>query len=181
MKRVFCRCFTLVELLTVIAVIAVLSAIGFGTYSTAQNKSRISATRSLVENVANAFEATRAEVGYMPASSGWEELKFDTETIKGTDYFTVSLGDDKFKAAFAKNIDGELVRKFLDGDKLTDSWGNQVYYRYPGIANRTNCAVISAGPDGGFGTGTADSPKNLNNISNFKSSGDWACDDVANF
>lgn len=191
MKRVFCRYFTLVELLTVIAVIGVLAAIGFGTYSTAQNKSRISATRALVENVASAFEAARAEVGYMPVTQNGSEKQFWGLSIQGSSSGTWNLKvansavDAKFQAAFAKNIDVELLFKFKEGNrtgngKLIDSWGNQIYYCYPGIANNAKCSVISAGPDGVFGNSTtATTPSS--SLSNYKTSGEWACDDIANF
>ncbi len=191
MKRVFCRYFTLVELLTVIAVIGVLAAIGFGTYSTAQNKSRISATRALVENVANAFEAARAEVGYMPMTKEGTTKHFRALSIRFSgDAWELNVKDStvdaKFQAAFAKNVDVELLFKFKEGNrtengKLIDSWGNQIYYCYPGVANNAKCSVISAGPDGTFGTGNNDDPENLTNVSNYKTSGEWACDDVANF
>ncbi|MCQ2352569.1 MAG: type II secretion system GspH family protein [Victivallaceae bacterium] len=192
MKRVFCRYFTLVELLTVIAVIGILAAIGFGTYSTAQNKSRISATRALVENVANAFEAARAEVGYMPVTQVGTTKHFRALTVDaGNDYLEIdvdgwsSSGKTKFQKAFAKNVDGELLQRFMEENKLKDSWGNQIYYCYPGIANNAKCSVISAGPDGTFGKDNDETPSSSTPgdpaLPKYKSSGEWICDDIANF
>ncbi len=182
-KLIHCR-FTLVELLIVIAIIGVLAALGFGIYSVAQNKSRISATRSLVENVANAFESAKSEVGFAPQEKAWAELHFAEVTIGSETYFTLSCSGkkyEKFQQAFAKYIDAEMIRKYLDGNKLIDAWGNPIYYCYPGIANQAQCCVISAGPDEGFGKSKKEQVTEVNAVTEFKTGSEWVCDDIGNF
>lgn len=59
--------FTLVELLTVIAVIAILMAILIPSVSTVRRRAAISKTRSQFSQYATAYELFRAEMGYYPS------------------------------------------------------------------------------------------------------------------
>jgi prepilin-type N-terminal cleavage/methylation domain-containing protein len=58
--------FTLVELLTVIAVIGILAAILIPTVGTVQNSARKTATRALFTSVIGGIELFRTEYGYLP-------------------------------------------------------------------------------------------------------------------
>ena len=63
------RRFTLVELLAVMALIAILSSIGFGVYSYAKGKARESATQAVLKQFEAGVEAFRNRNGYYPYSA----------------------------------------------------------------------------------------------------------------
>ncbi len=73
------RRFTLIELLAVVALIAILSAIGFGSYSYAKGKAREAATESLMKQIEAGLENFRTRNGFYPSSgtdNGFHEIKF---------------------------------------------------------------------------------------------------------
>ena len=71
------------------------------------------------------------------------------------------------------------MNRFLDGTEVIDSWGNAVYFRYPGVLNKGGFDLISAGSDGAFGTGAADTPSGT--LTDYRDGAEWICDDIANF
>ena len=60
--------FTLIELLVVISIIAILSTIGFLTYTTVLKQGRDSKRQSDLRSIQSALEQYRADVGNYPAS-----------------------------------------------------------------------------------------------------------------
>lgn len=74
--------FTLIEVLTVVAIIAMLSALGFAGVRFAQNKSRQSDTTALIQDVSKSIEEYRQERGNYPRPAMDEE---ETQ-IEGTSW-----------------------------------------------------------------------------------------------
>ena len=63
--------FTLIELMVVISIIAILSGIGFATYSGLNKKTRDSRRKVDLEVIRQALELYRSDVGIYPGSNGW--------------------------------------------------------------------------------------------------------------
>ena len=106
-------------------------------------------------------------------------LKVDVDNTK---LFLESndMGEKAYKL-FVKSVDGESLNSILDDDKqICDAWGQPLYICFPGKFNKGGIDIISAGGDGGYGSGGADEP--TDDISKYKDGeGDVICDDISNF
>jgi len=201
--------FTLVELLAVMALISILSAIGFGVYSYAKNKSKESASEALLGQITAGLESFNAKHHRYPSSGGsFQPVKFTFGNSDGTlseidfggetlELQSISDSDPQAKKkrmknelfeSFAKAVDMQTIKNNLtppDSNgvcELVDAWGGKIYYRSPGKFKTGSYDLISAGPDGGFGTGGASTPPNGDSdLSKFRDSGEKVCDDLFNF
>ena len=173
------RRFTVVELLAVMALIAILSALGFGVYSYAKGKARESATEALLKQVEAGLESFHTKNGYYPRSKdkdfwpitialdngtvtsigfGYKKSSAHASDNKDYTFFRVSSPSTKVARmknerleAFTKAVDMEVLKSNLDADgALTDAWGNRIYYRSPGLFKPGGYDLLSAGPDGLF-------------------------------
>lgn len=171
--------FTLTEVLVVVFLIGVLTAIGFGMYSYAMNSARESATRALFSRLDAALESCNTKFGYIPISQNKEftilrvkDCSDKTYPVPGdakTKNFSYVIGfegkdpdlpsDDAERQSlglwmeeFMKTLDIESLQKnFVRDGQLVDAWGNPVYYCYPGKFNKTSYDLYSPGADGRFG------------------------------
>ena len=193
--------FTLTEILVVVFLIGVLTAIGFGMYSYAMNSAKESGTRALLTRLEAALETCNTKFGYIPTtiSSGgnvaFKEIQFeidsDTGTIKSLSFDESGEVSDDYLKEFLRTIDAENLKKNLQqsGDHyvLVDGWGNTIYYAYPGRFNKTGYDLYSAGADGRMGssaTGAATaSTLGGASITDFRdsSTNEVVCDDIFNF
>lgn len=200
MKKI--RRFTLVELLAVMAIIAILSGIGFGAYSYANNKAKESSTEALMKQIEAGLESFHTKNGYYPKSNGdFSVIAFTSATdgtISKVNFGTTELekntGDtlsrkqrmenESFES-FTKALDWEVIKKHLNNsNELEDAWGGKIYYCAPGLFNKGSFDLISAGPDGEFSSESKADPKKSNNLvlGNFREDGGARlCDDLFNF
>ena len=198
------RRFTLVELLAVIALIAVLSAIGFGTYSYAKGKAQETATEALMKQIEAGLEGFHTKAGYYPKSNNddfsvikftfaadgtLDKIEFGGETLEKQ---SISDGDSQAKKkrmknerleAFSKAVEMEVIKSNLDNDGvLTDAWGGKIYYRSPGKFKTGSYDLVSAGPDEKFGKDSAADPTGITDLGKFReNAGEHVCDDLFNF
>ena len=193
------RRFTLVELLAVIALIAILSTLGFGVYSYAKGKARESATEALLKQIEAGLEALHLNSHYPPSNSknfSTIKIKFESDgTLESVDFggeklervASVSNKKERMKnarlEAFAKAVDLQVLKNSLDGDdELVDAWGNEIYYRSPGEFKKGSYDLISAGADGAFGSGNKMTPEGLIDLTLFReTAGEHVCDDIFTF
>ena len=197
--------FTLTEILVVVFLIGVLTAIGFGMYSYAMNSAKESGTRALLTRLEAALETCNTKFGYIPTtiSSGgnvaFKEIQFeidsDTGTIKSLSFDEDKKVSDDYLKEFLRTIDAENLKKNFEKEGsetsayyvLVDGWGNKIYYAYPGKFNKTSYDLYSAGADGRMGssaTGAATaSALGGASITDFKdsSTNEVLCDDIFNF
>ena len=187
MKR---NTFTLIEILGVVVIIGLLAALGFAGYSYANSKARESATQGLITRLNAAFEFARQKSGFLPpAKDDFVTIKIDVDnkkiTIDGKDYAynANAKGKEKMRSEFYRNfvksLEMDSMNRFMNGTEVIDSWGNAVYFRYPGVLNKGGFDLISAGSDNGFGTNTADKPSAT--LTDYRDGAEWICDDIANF
>lgn len=200
------RRFTLVELLAVMALIAILSALGFGVYSYAKGKARESATEALLKQIEAGLESFHTKNGYYPRSAGGtfgaikitlatdgtvESVDFGTETLTretGTSLTKAQRMKNAKLESFTKAVDMQVLKNNLKETatanvyELTDAWGGTIYYRSPGEFKRGSFDLISAGADGKFGSGgNAEKPTGTDVTIFRENAGDRVCDDVFNF
>ena len=205
-KRVRRSSFTLVELLTVVAIIGMLLGLGFGGYTYAMQRSRISQTEALIQRISAALEANKTKFGFYPQTMDkgrdyrfmleldvdptkyktyerYEQLKND-KNVKGNYQYP-----EEYMETWRKNVDFENLAQqavTLDSDVLyvLDSWGNPLFYRCPGKRNPQSFDLISAGPDGLIGDPKEDRPlwkKDLSELgSYFKSKVDKVSQEANN-
>jgi len=193
------RRFTLVELLAVVGLIAILSAIGFGSYSYAMGKARESSSQALIKQLEAGLESFHAKNGYYPPSGGnFSPVKLELNndgTVKELDFggtggkFTYStetnrkarLENERFES-LTKAMDMEVLKKHLGANgEVEDSWGGMIYYCAPGKFNKAGFDLVSAGPDGKFGSGNADNPTGITDLTLFHKDGEALCDDLYTF
>lgn len=189
--------FTLVEVLAVVFLIGILTAIGFGMYSYAMNSAKDKATRSLFARLEAAIESCNTKFGFIPTSTTSTTPTFAVITVKvnggaitelsfGGRTFKDSVANDKdFLKEFQRIVDLETLKRSIKSDELEDSWGGKIYYAYPGQFNKTGYDLYSAGPDGRIGT-TTDTPDSSSPTgkapSIFKDTDNsMLCDDIVNF
>lgn len=194
-----CR-FTLVELLAVIALIAILSAIGFGSYSYAMGRAKESSTRALLKQLEAGLESFHAKNGYYPRSgSGFSVLKIGLSAADNT-VSEINFGDDSGKLtysaspadrkarlanemldSFTKAVDVEVLKKHLNASgEIEDAWGGKIYYCAPGKFNIAKFDLVSAGPDGKFGKDSVETPSTTR--TDYRTdAGEAVCDDLFNF
>ena len=187
MKR---KNFTLIEILGVCALIAILGIIGFGSYTFAMNKSKDSATRALMKQIEAGLTGIKNECGYYPSTNGYVAIKFYgdgdedsndvTNTLPGKLKAINSNSDLSIRKAFNKATDAETLAKYIESGELKDAFGNSIYYCFPGKINTTSYDLISAGPDGNFGS---DPTKQSINDAKFEKDTDGQAkyDDITNF
>lgn len=169
------HCFTLVEIVMVVALIAVLTGIAIGGYSYAMGSARESATRSILKQLELALENGKTKHGFYPASSQMPssdsppDLTPDSPRhiqllgANGADITDASLaaawGDlpAPYIKDFRKTLDMESLREYIDENGyICDAWGSPIIYTAPDDTNRKAFTILSCGPDGQTGGSNSD-------------------------
>ena len=193
MKR---KTFTLIEILGVVAIIAILATLGFAGYSYANTKSKEAATEGLLTRLNAAFDLAQQKTGFMPPATSFAVITIDKEgkwiavkiddNVKEYKVNSSATGKDKlysnFCQIFVKTLELDKMKRFLnENNEVIDAWGNPIRFRYPGILKTGGFDLISAGPDGGFGSEPKDTPPDEVEDYRDKDNGEWICDDIAKF
>ena len=153
--------FTLIEILTVAAIIAILAGISVGVIGLISNKNAEARTQATIKALELAIGQYKADTGciYMPKglyeydASGPKELnkpiilKVTVGIPDKLDGTLLKYMDQKLLNSASTVKDDENVRYFVDG------WGRPLVYRIPGKFNKTGYDLGSVGPDGKVGDG----------------------------
>lgn len=158
------RSFTLVELLTVVAIIAVLVGIVLGLMGHATRKASDAKTQSLIKQLSAALESYKAKYGYYPQRTTVGPFYLDqvhssdaSGQIKNN--FNQFLTDyELFKNKETANDAGSPAAYWV-----LDGYGQVLLYRSPGWFNRGGFDLGSVGANSYFGaqTSTTYAIKNL--------------------
>lgn len=135
--------FTTVELLTVMAILAILMAMGLGVYSLASTKMAESRTQALIQQICNALELYKAKHGFyiqQQFSRPGFYLDVPTNTYPEDDFTDFLANYEQIK-----NNDSEEVTTNVYA--LVDGYGNQLIYYCPGKVNTETFDLISSGSD----------------------------------
>ena len=122
--------FTLVELLVVVLIIGILSAVALPQYTTAVERSRSAEALTLMGAIADSVQRYRFQHDAWPASDGWSVLDIDVPVISGTTNrggknFTVTMtpnGND-FILTAERQLTATAGKYYLI-TKLTDNPGS---------------------------------------------------------
>lgn len=153
------RHFTLIELITVIAIIGILAGIVIGGVRYSQSKSQHDRTIALMVEFQNALEEYHNDYGTYPIVKDAAQVNFYEDAWK------------KFVNATA-NKRGKSYLEGADGQYL-DGFGNQFWYQYPNSVDSrktTKFALWSVG---------ADSKHGKNNT--IEKAGELGCDDICSW
>ncbi len=135
------QAFTLIELLTVIAIIGILAAILIPAVNAVRTNANISASKASLSQYVNAIQAFKSEYGYLPFSDkvdGEGHLELDNssnsrtfiETLSARDtssFDSVSEGGNRRRIQFYEFSDNELYVNSsdkVDHDQLADRFNN---------------------------------------------------------
>ena len=174
--------FTLVELLCATALVAILAGIGFSAYSYASHRGKEAATKSLISTISAGLETVKNKHSIYPASSDFSDITVTVQNSTGM-ITEVKFGSTVLTAKQLKDflavVDGELLKKYIANDKVTDAWGGAIKFKYPGAINTAKFDIVAPGADEKFGNNEADTPPAT--IAGYKENDEWSCDDIANF
>ena len=167
------RFFSLIELLTVMAVIAILLAITIGIFSLVRDKMNNSKTRAVIKQLDIAMQSYKIDQGYyFPQSTAFANLP----PISNIDINRLRFNLNKnVDTTFFKNFEyqslvgSKMITTYGTDSCVQDAWGNKILYKCPGDFNTQMFDIGSLGRDGQYGD-------NSNNASDFGKG-----DDITNF
>ena len=193
--------FTLVEILTTIAILAILAGISLGVTKLAFGKAHESKNQALIKMIEVALEQYKSKYGYYPNSGENPQLfmmdmvdltksQADVDSANEADKTKISsklvtnniwqFFDENFKKTFVKQIpvDNNIFYGYV-----IDAKGNPLIYRCPGIFNTGSFDLGSVGEDGYIGDKVkqVNQDTKLENISDSDYEKFGQGDDIVNF
>jgi len=154
--------FTLIEILTAMAIIAVLAAMTFGGMGYYQHKMKISRTEVLMASIERALEEYKADNGDYPDSPGTSRLLFDALYGDGTNVYLDTLNPSY--TGNQRNVSDSAPYH------IVDAWGNEIRYRHDtdNMANpRMDFDLNSRGPNGIGDYGSTSASAKADDINNW--------------
>lgn len=187
--------FTLVEILTTIAILAILAGISLGVTKLAFGKAHESKNQALIKMIEVALEQYKSKYGYYPNSGDKPRLftmdmvdltltAGESDNDKKTRVLTNNIWqyfDEDFKKTFVKQT--PLANNDIFYGYVIDAKGNPLVYRCPGIFNTGSFDLGSVGEDGYIGDKVkqVNQDTKLENISDSDYEKFGQGDDIVNF
>ncbi len=146
--------FTMIELLTVVAIIAVLAGIAVGVTNLVLNKSAEAKTEATIKALEIALNMYKDKFGhYLDVSIIPKALTIEDSSILDD----TAEAKEKFKVSLWQFLDQKLINSATIANGSTryfkDGWDRPLLYRSPGHYNKTTFDLGSVGPDGKIGDG----------------------------
>ena len=166
--------FTLIEVLTVAAIIAILAGISVGVVGLINNKSAEAQTQATIK-------ALELAIGQYKADNGCIYLPGGSSDLNKPLVLKVEIPND-LKGTLFKYLDQKLLNAASKDGYFIDGWGHPLIYRIPGKFNKTGFDLGSVGPDGKVGDGKGD-PVTVSKLPTDSDFGSYfgQGDDVTNF
>ena len=143
--------FTLIEILTVAAIIAILAGISVGVIGLINNKTAEAKTQATIKALELALGQYKSDNGNIYLPSGASDLSKPILLE-----VTAGIPTD-LKGTLLKYLDQKLLNSasIINGNNryFIDGWGRPLIYRIPGRFNKTGFDLGSVGPDGKVGDG----------------------------
>ncbi len=184
-----CSYFTLVEILTVIVILIILTGISLGVTSLVRNKISTARTESAIKMIEIALEQYKTKYGYYPRSSQnpipfyLDYVDLDTSTVDAnkTQNNIWQFLDEKFKNTSTRKQKENEAYSLGNSRYVIDGYDRPLIYRYPGMFNKGGFDLGSCGKDGKYGDGAGNVIQTPENISqtNYENFGQG--DDIVNF
>lgn len=137
------RAFTIIELLTVIAVIAILSSILIPVTGGIMRQSRIAASKAQLWQYVNAIENFKAEYNYYPTIFGTSEVNYPMEGALNSINFIEALSGRDVASGNTKSVGGNYrsiqFHSFSDSECFVNAAGVVQQHR---LADRFNNNLI---------------------------------------
>ncbi|MBM3335628.1 prepilin-type N-terminal cleavage/methylation domain-containing protein [Candidatus Sumerlaeota bacterium] len=161
-RRPLARAFTLIELLIVVAIIAILAAIAVPNFLEAQVRSKVARVQNDMRSLSVALEAYRVDWDAIPYWHSWVGTTAASRTVMRPGYFWIALStpvaylSKPIEDAFVyRGVHSQSVHAPGDGDLLDPYIQVHVGYVGPVIANagKTEYVGVSYGPDSADDTG----------------------------
>lgn len=146
--------FTLVEILTVVAIIGILAGMTLGITSYVGERNREVQTQTTIKMLEMALEQYKTKHGsypkfFQPGNEIGTPFFQLPQTPGGNDPLTKCFTDITFDTS-GNNITGiKGVNIIVQGNNviILDGWESPIVYVYPGVFNRSKYDLGSAGPD----------------------------------
>lgn len=156
--------FTLIELIMVVAIIAILASLTIGGLRYYDEKTKYSRTEVLIKSIESALEEYKRDNGSYPASTGNSRVLFTALYGDGTNVYLDTLNP---------SFTGKK-RNVSDSSPyyIVDSWGNEIRYRHDaGVSNMANPPhdfdLNSRGPNGIGDFGSTSEQAKADDINNW--------------
>lgn len=140
--------FTLIEILTVAAIIAILAGISVGVIGLISNKNAEAQTQATIKALELAIGQYKADNGNIYLPGGASDLNKPV-------VLKVEIPND-LKGTLFKYLEQKLLNSATKDGCFVDGWGRPLIYRIPGRFNKTGYDLGSVGPDGKVGDGEGD-------------------------
>lgn len=146
--------FTLVEILTVVAIIGILAGISLGITSFVSNRNREVQSQTTVKMLEVILEQYKTKYGAYPAVNGKPgsalktDVAFKIPLEPGENHPLASLFQDiSYDGDKITGIKGVNISVVGDNVIICDGWGSPIIYVYPGVFNKTKYDLGSVGAD----------------------------------
>ena len=191
------RFFTLIEIVVAAALLVLMIGIAASSYSFVRNRALETRSRAMLENLHQAIEDIRDQLGFLPETDGFETItvtqvngipvrfEFGTSGSPGSVLTPAEPGVPPTAANRAyelliKELElPTLLSRLNSFGKLTDNWGTPVYYSGPGKINTAAFDLVSAGGDLLFGKDKTALPPETED--DYRKDGKMICDDLVFF
>lgn len=139
-NKTFQRGFSLIEVITVVSIIAILAAIGGHVFQSLRSKAVGEKTKTQLHLIANALEEYQSDTGSYPEMNAIFRALSGNEPEGNQKVYLADLDPVRNPQGLVTGTDPDYV--------LTDPYGNEIVYRPRGEFYD----LCSSGPDGQIGT-----------------------------